>query len=312
MADHLTTQDATIGRAGPPARPGISGPTRATKLESRNARIMLYFVLPCLIFMLGVFLYPIGNVIVQSLLTLDGSFTWAGYKDLISSKLFRKVLMTTFEISFMATIVTVFFAYPVAYHLAKQTPRARAFYMVLVLLPFWTSILVKSFAFTVVLGTDGVVNQLIRAAMGPDQGVKLLFNRIGVMIGLAHFFIPFMTFPILTSLLAISPDLPKAAQLMGSGWTRIFFRITLPLSMPGVIAGSLLTFILSLGFFVTPRLLGGRQDIMMANLVDLYTRETLNWTLASAISVVLLVLSLILIFVLTRVPGGKQVFGGEH
>ena len=157
MADHLTSHDATIGRAGPPARPGVTGgAVRATKLEARDARIMLYFVLPCLIFMLGVFLYPIVNVIAQSLMTIDGVFTWAGYKDLLASRLFRKVLITTFEISFLATIVTVFFAYPVAYHLAKQPPRARAFYMVLVLLPFWTSILVKSFAFTVVLGTDGM------------------------------------------------------------------------------------------------------------------------------------------------------------
>ncbi|MFO0996270.1 MAG: ABC transporter permease [Alphaproteobacteria bacterium] len=281
-------------------------------LEARNKRLALYFVLPAMAFMLGIFLYPIVNVIVQSVTTIDGEWSSAGYKELTGSRLFSKVLWTTFEISLMATVVTVFLAYPIAYHLAKQTPRRRAFLMVLVLLPFWTSILVKSFAFTVVLGTNGLINQAIMAVLGAGQGVKLLFNRTGVMIGLAHFFIPFMVFPILTSLLAQNPDLPKAAQLMGSGPLRIFFRITLPLSMPGVIAGSLLTFILALGFFITPRLLGGRQDIMMANLVDLYTRETLNWTLASAISVVLLVLSLILIFVLTRVPGGKQMFGGAH
>lgn len=281
-------------------------------LEARNKRLALYFVLPAMAFMLGIFLYPIVNVIVQSVTTIDGDWSWAGYKELSGSRLFRKVLWTTFEISLMATVVTVFLAYPIAYHLAKQTPRRRAFLMVLVLLPFWTSILVKSFAFTVVLGTNGLINQAIMAVLGSGQGMKLLFNRTGVMIGLAHFFIPFMVFPILTSLLAQNPDLPKAAQLMGSGPLRIFFRITLPLSMPGVIAGSLLTFILALGFFITPRLLGGRQDIMMANLVDLYTRETLNWTLASSISVVLLVLSLILIFVLTRVPGGKQMFGGAH
>jgi ABC-type spermidine/putrescine transport system permease subunit I len=279
-------------------------------LEARNKRIALYFVLPAMAFMVGVFLYPIVNVIVQSVTTIDGELSWAGYKELWTSRLFRKVLWTTFEISLMATVVTVFLAYPIAYHLAKQQPRRRAFLMVLVLLPFWTSILVKSFAFTVVLGTNGLFNQLVMAVLGAGQGVKLLFNRTGVMIGLAHFFIPFMVFPILTSLLAQNPDLPKAAQLMGSGPLRIFFKITLPLSMPGVIAGSLLTFILSLGFFITPRLLGGRKDVMMANLVDLYTRETLNWTLASSISVVLLVLSLALIFMLTRVPGGKQMFGG--
>ncbi len=281
-------------------------------LEARNMRLALYFVLPAMAFMLAVFLYPIINVVAQSVQTLDGQFTWAGYQELGSSKLFRKVLGTTFEISLLATICTVFFAYPIAYHLAKAPPRRRAFLMVMVLLPFWTSILVKSFAFTVVLGTNGFINQAIMAVLGPEQGVKLLFNRVGVMIGLAHFFIPFMVFPILTSLLAISPDLPKAAQLMGSGPVRIFFKVTLPLSMPGVIAGSLLTFILALGFFITPRLLGGRHDIMMANLVDLYTRETLNWTLASSISVILLLLSLVLIFILTRVPGGKQMFGGGH
>ena len=281
-------------------------------LEARNMRVALYFVLPAMAFMLAVFLYPIINVVAQSVQTLDGQFTWAGYQELGSSKLFRKVLGTTFEISLLATICTVFFAYPIAYHLAKAPPRRRAFLMVMVLLPFWTSILVKSFAFTVVLGTNGFINQAIMAVLGPEQGVKLLFNRVGVMIGLAHFFIPFMVFPILTSLLAISPDLPKAAQLMGSGPVRIFFKVTLPLSMPGVIAGSLLTFILALGFFITPRLLGGRHDIMMANLVDLYTRETLNWTLASSISVILLLLSLVLIFILTRVPGGKQMFGGGH
>lgn len=281
-------------------------------LEARNMRLSLYFVLPAMAFMLAVFLYPIINVVTQSFQTLDGQFTWAGYQELSTSKLFRKVLGTTFEISLLATICTVFFAYPIAYHLAKAPPRRRAFLMVMVLLPFWTSILVKSFAFTVVLGTNGLINQAIMAVLGTEQGVKLLFNRVGVMIGLAHFFIPFMVFPILTSLLAISPDLPKAAQLMGSGPMRIFFKVTLPLSMPGVIAGSLLTFILALGFFITPRLLGGRHDIMMANLVDLYTRETLNWTLASSISVVLLLLSLVLIFILTRVPGGKQMFGGGH
>ena len=281
-------------------------------LEARNMRLSLYFVAPALVFMLAIFLYPIVIVIAQSVHTLDGEFTWAGYRELSKSRLFSKVLGTTFEISFLATLVTVFLAYPIAYHLAKAPPRRRAFLLVLVLLPFWTSILVKSFAFTVVLGTDGLVNQAIRAVFGAEQGMKMLFNRVGVMIGLAHFFIPFMVFPILTSLLAISSDLPKAAQIMGSGPVRIFFKVTLPLSMPGVIAGSLLTFILALGFFITPRLLGGRHDVMMANLVDLYTRETLNWTLASSISVVLLLISLVLIFLLTRVPGGKQVFGGGH
>lgn len=278
-------------------------------LEARQMRLTMYFGLPALIFMAVIFLYPIFGVFYQSVHTIDGIFSWEGYAELWGSSLFSKVLYNTFEISFMATVLTLLFAYPIAYYLAKQTPRRRAFLMVLVLLPFWTSILVKSFAFTVVLGENGTINSIITLIPGIDKGPKLLFNRIGVMIGLCHFFVPFMVFPILTSLVAQSPDLAKAAQLMGSGPVRIFTRITLPLSMPGVMAGSLLVFIISLGFFITPALLGGRKDLMMANLVDFYTRETLNWTLASSISVVLLILSLLLIFLLSRVPGGKSVLG---
>ena len=278
-------------------------------LERRAQRLAIMFVAPATIFMLAVFLIPLWKVVSQSFTTMDGHFTTAGYAELQTSVLFAKVMWNTIEISLMATVVTLLFAYPLAYYLAKQPPRRRAYLMVFVLLPFWTSVLVKSFAFMVVLGENGFINQGLRAILGGDLPIKLLFNRTGVMIGMTHYFIPFMVFPILTSLLAQSPDLPKAAQLMGSGAMRIFFKITLPLSMPGVMAGSLLTFILSLGFFITPSLMGGRKDMMMANLVDFYMRETLNWPVAAAIACLLLLLSLAFIGLLSRIPGGKSVLG---
>ena len=279
-------------------------------LERRQMRLALYFITPAMAFITLILVYPLWGVIQQSVVSEDGDFTLAGYRDLETSVLFHKVLWNTFEISLTATVITLLFAYPVAYHLAKQTPRRRAFLMLLVLLPFWTSILVKSFAFLIVLGEHGFVNEGIRLFTGAERGIKLIFNRVGVMVGLTHFFIPFMVFPILTSLLALNPDLPKAAQIMGSGPVRIFWRVTLPLSMPGLLAGSLLVFILSLGFFITPELLGGRKDMMVANIIDFYTRETLNWTFASSIAVVLLVLSAGFIFLLSRVPGGKSFVEG--
>ena len=278
-------------------------------LERRAQRLAIMFVAPAMIFMLAVFLVPLWKVVSQSFTTMDGHFTWAGYAELQTSVLFAKVMWNTIEISLMSTVVTLLFAYPLAYYLAKQPPRRRAYLMVFILLPFWTSVLVKSFAFMVVLGENGFINQGLRAIIGGDLPIKLLFNRTGVMIGMTHYFIPFMVFPILTSLLAQSPDLPKAAQLMGSGPMRIFFKITLPLSMPGVMAGSLLTFILSLGFFITPSLMGGRKDMMMANLVDFYMRETLNWPVAAAIACLLLLLALAFIGLLSRIPGGKSVLG---
>ena len=275
-------------------------------------RLALYFVAPAMAFITAILVIPVWGVIQQSYTSDDGEYTLVGYQDLETSVLFHKVLWNTFEIGFTATVITLLLAYPVAYHLAKQPPRRRAFLMVLVLLPFWTSILVKSFAFLVVLGRHGIVNEGLRFIPGLEDGLAMMFNRTGVMIGLTHFFIPFMVFPILTSLLAQNPDLAKAAQIMGSGPVRIFFRITLPLSMPGVIAGCLLVFILCLGFFITPELMGGRKDMMIANIIDFYVREVLNWTFASSIAVVLLILSAVFIFMLSLVPGGRTfVEGGQ-
>jgi putative spermidine/putrescine transport system permease protein len=264
----------------------------------------LCFVLPAAAFTGLVFLVPLWSVLYQSV-TNSGGVTLEGYREIASSGLFVRVLSNTFEISLTATMVTVLLAYPIAYHLSKQTRRRRALLMVFVLLPFWTSILVKSYAFMVILGSDGIVNNLL--ALTGLPAVKLLFNRAGVIIATTHFLIPFVLFPILTSLLAQDPNYARAAQVMGAGRLRIFLRITLPLSMPGVVAGAMLAMIQSFGFFITAALLGGRRDMMMANLVDLYTREILNWTLASAVAVVLLVFACILILLLARLKVGQGV-----
>jgi ABC-type spermidine/putrescine transport system permease subunit I len=238
------------------------------------------------------FVLPLGLVVAASF--FDPAFTWLHYQDLLTSALYRRVLRSTLEISGLSTVVTLLIAYPVAYHLNKQPPRRRTLLMTLVLLPFWTSILVKSFAFTVLLGQEGIVNNVARALLGPDAGFKLLFNRPGVVIGMAHYLVPFMIFAILTSLLAQNPDLRRAAQVMGASRTRIFLKVTLPLSMPGVMAGCLISMVLSLGMFVTPALLGGPKDMMLANLVEMHVRQTLDWGLAAALTVLLVIMTAVL------------------
>ncbi|MHB1218504.1 MAG: ABC transporter permease [Alphaproteobacteria bacterium] len=275
-------------------------------IGASQGRVAALFLLPAMALMTGIFLVPLAGVAHQSV--TNPVWTLEGYAELTTSTLFLRVLWTTFEISLSSSLATLILAYPIAYHLAKQPPRRRALLMTLVMVPFWTSILVKSYAFTVILGQHGAVNSILAWSGLPT--VKLLFNRIGVIIGMGHYLIPFMVFPILNSLLAQPPDLAKAARVMGAGKLRIFWRVTLPLSMPGVMAGFLLSMILSLGFFVTPALLGGRKDMMMANLVDMYTRETLDWTMASAIAMILLALSGILIAALSRTGGGKGILGG--
>lgn len=238
-----------------------------------------------------------------------GGPTIASYVNIFTTPLFLRVAYTTLEICISATACSLVLAYPVAYFLSKQTPRRRALYMILVLVPFWTSSLVKVFSFIVLLGQSGIINQSL-GAFGIEP-VKMLFNRFGVMAGMSHFLIPFFVFPILASLQSQPPELSKAAATMGAGKLRIFLRVTLPLSLPGVMAGALLVFILSLGFYVIPALLGGRQDIMLSNLVDFYAREILNWPMASAVAVMLVVAAAVAATLLSKVRGGSSLLDEE-
>jgi len=246
------------------------------------------YVGPATLFLFLVMLVPLVYVAYTSVTTVDGSFSLAAYERLFGSELFRRTLWSTFEISILASLSSLALGYPIAMHLARQSPRKRALYMVLVLVPFWTSILVKSYAFTVMLGRVGLVNQFLSWIVGEPVQLPMLFNRFGVMVGMTNYLIPFVVFPVLASLLAIDKSLYRASEIMGAKPPRIFLRITLPLSLPGVAAAVLSTTIMSMGFFVIPALLGGRKDVMMSNLVDFYTRETMDWNMASAIGVILL------------------------
>ncbi|NPT39309.1 ABC transporter permease [Paraburkholderia xenovorans] len=247
----------------------------------------LLYVGPATVFLFFVLFVPLAYVVYTSF-WIGGSPSLSAYQRLLGSELFLCTLWSTFQISITASVASLLLGYPIAMHLAKQTPRKRALYMVLVLVPFWTSILVKSYAFTVLLGRDGLVNQLLSAAFHTRVQLPMLFNRFGVMVGMTNYLIPFIVFPVLASLLSIDKSLYRASEIMGARPPRIFFRITLPLSLPGIAAATLSTTVMSMGFFVIPALLGGRKDAMMSNLVDFYTRETMDWNMASAIGVILL------------------------
>lgn len=270
---------------------------------------MIVFLLPTVAFLCISFVVPLVVLVATSF--SEPAWTLKHYAELVSRPLYLLVFRNTLEIAVFSTLFTLLTGYPVAYHLARQSERRRAFLIILVLLPFWTSILVKSFAFTVLLGQNGIINTLLVDLLGPQARLPLLFNRVGVIIGMAHFLLPFMIFSILASLLNQNPDLRKAAEIMGSGPIRIFCRITLPLSMPGVLAGALLCMILSMGMFVTPALLGGRGDIMVSNLVDFHVRETLDWNVAAALAMCLIGVTAVLTVLLSRVRGG-QLLGASH
>lgn len=258
----------------------------------------LYFG-PAVFFWLAILALPLGFVLYTSL--FDPHFSLQAYGELLSSKLFQRSLMTTVEISVTAALASMALGYPLALHLARQPPRRRALYMILVLLPFWTSVLVKSYAFTVILGRNGLINTMLSALAGQKIVLPMIFNKFGVIVGMTNYLVPFVVLPVLASLLTIDPAMPRAAEIMGAKPARIFFAITLPLSVPGIMAALSTTTVMSLGFFVIPALLGGPHDMMMANLVDFFTRQTLDWHAAAAIGMMLFAMVVVVSGVAMRV-----------
>lgn len=256
-------------------------------MTPRPGREAIFYLGPALLLAVLVVLAPLAFVLYTSVAG-GGGVSLEAYRTLWDSALFKRSLATTFEISAMGALFSLLLGYPVALHLSRLAPRPRAFCMILVLVPFWTSILVKSYAFTVLLGKQGVVNSLLTGLFGPDAQLPLLFNRVGVMVGMTNYLVPFVVFPVLASLLAIDRSIYRAVEIMGAKPPTVFWKVTVPLSMPGVLSAIVSTFVMSTGFFVIPALLGGRKDLMLANLVDFYTRETLDWNMAAAIGVILL------------------------
>ncbi|WP_144112331.1 ABC transporter permease [Paraburkholderia sp. BCC1886] len=269
-----------------------------------NPRTLFAMLLPLYGLLAVFFMWPLG-LVGWSSIHADG-FTLRGYSEVLHSTLIHRVLGNTLTIAAQSTLASLVLGYLIALHLASLSARRRTPYLIMVMLPFWTSILVKSFAFTVVLGSQGIVARTIAWLSGDALHPELVFNRIGVVIGMMNYLLPFMVLPILTSLTAQNPNLKRAAELMGAPPSTIFARITLPLSMPGVLAGVLMCLTLSMGMYITPALLGGRRDMMLANLVDTFTRQTLDWTLAAAIAMVLLACSGVLVALLGRLERGKE------
>ncbi|MGV2019324.1 ABC transporter permease [Agrobacterium sp. 22-223-1] len=251
------------------------------------------FLLPLTLFMLLVFCVPLLGVARTSLYN-DG-WSFSAYKEFVAGALFHRALVNTLSIGFLTGLISVICGYFVAYHLSRMPQRKRRLYLILVMLPFWTSILVKSFAFTVILGTNGIINRTLQAISGTDIVIPMIFNRAGVIIGMSHWLIPFSVLPILSSLLSQDKALRDAAEVMGARPGDVFWKVTFPLSLPGVLASGLMASVIGMGSFVTPSLLGGRRDLMMANLVDFYIREALDWRMASAIAVILILLALLIL-----------------
>jgi putative spermidine/putrescine transport system permease protein len=213
---------------------------------------------------------------------------------------FAPILLRTFEISAVVTLWSLLLAYPLAYWLSTLQARQANVLMILVLVPFWTSILVRVAAWIVLLQREGLVNKALVGMGLIEQPLTLLFNRTGVIIAMVHILLPFMILPLYSVMKSVPPTYLRAAVSLGSAPLAAFFRVYLPQTWPGVGAGALLVFILSIGYYVTPALLGGASDQMLSYYIAQYTNVEVNWGMACALGALLLVTTLMLYAVYRR------------
>ena len=214
---------------------------------------------------------------------------------------FGGILLRTFHISLVVTLICLLLAYPLAWWLATLPARSANVLMILVLVPFWTSILVRVAAWIVLLQSEGLVNRGLMGLGVINEPLALLFNRTGVVIAMVHILLPFMILPLYSVMKSVPPTYLRAAVSLGSSPIAAFFRVYVPQTYPGVGAGALLVFILSIGYYVTPALLGGADDQMLSYYIARYTNVEINWGMACALGALLLTATLVLYGVYRRI-----------
>jgi ABC-type spermidine/putrescine transport system permease subunit I len=278
--------------------------------ERRSLRKLLpaVFLLAPALVLLGVFfIYPLETIFERSITEPTSGFD--NYTALWSNEAFRRILQTTFVIAFETTIVCVVLAYPVAYLLSDMPRRLANVLVLLSLVPFCTATLARLFAWTIILGRRGIINNFLADIGLIDEPLDLLFSRPAVIIGMAHLMLPYMIIILYSTMISIDRNLLDASRSFGaSGW-QTFRRVFLPLSMPGVYAGALLVFVVSLGFYLTPALLGGGGDLTMALYINQEV-HLLKFGVAGAMSMVLLVITISLFVVFDRLFGTAKLVQG--
>ena len=224
-----------------------------------------------------------------------------------SQAVYVTVLKRTFYISALVTFITLVLAYPVAFMLVHAPQRLSNILLIFILIPFWTSLLVRTTAWFVLLQDNGPINDLIQFLNLADAPLRLIFSRFGTVTAMVHIQLPFTLLPIYGVMKGISPSYMRAARSLGGGPFYSFVRVYLPLTLPGIGAGCLLTFILSLGYYITPALVGGAADQMVSGVIASAMNQENNWGKASALSAILLLATMVLFFVYNRLVGIDKV-----
>ncbi len=277
----------------------------AAHLRGRQLRHVA-LVLPLLAYLCVFYAYPVAAMMFRSI--REPHWGVENFAAIFKTGIYLEVLWLTVRIGLVVAIASLLLGYPLAYVLARVERSKSNLMMILVLVPFWSSILVRTYAWMVLLGRQGVVNQLLLWLGVIDEPLRLLNTTLAVYIAMVHVLLPFMILPLYGVMRGIDESLLRAAQGLGARPSGVFRKIVLPLSLPGISAGCLLVFILALGFFITPALVGGPRDLMIAVLIQQQV-DLFNWPFASALAVLLLAAALLIFAVFARTLGVEETFG---
>ena len=240
----------------------------------------------------------------------EGRLSLEHYQRIFDDPTYVKSFAITFQIAGTVTGLTILLGYPLCFWMLRLKPLWRGVALTCILIPFWTSLLVRSYAWLILLQRRGLVNTWLQGLGLANEPLALMYNVIGTVIGMTHILLPFLVLPLFASMQRIDGDLMRAAAALGATPLFAFWRVFFPLSLPGLTAGGLLVFVLSIGYYVTPQLLGGGTTVMVGQLIQRNVELFSSWGAASAVSIVLLGIVLLLFWVMNRLVPLDRVFGG--
>lgn len=285
------------------------GPDISVRHARREQRTMLLLLAPALLVVLVLLVLPLGWLVWQSV--WNEGLTLEHYRRIATDPAYWTSFALTFRISFLVTALALMLGYPVAYAALKLPPFWANIVLALVVLPFWTSVLVRAYAWLILLQRTGLINETLIGLGLIHEPLELAYNELGTIIATVHILLPFMVLPLYATMQKIPGDLVQAGASLGGSPMHVFGRVFLPLSMPGVVAGTVLVFVLCLGFYITPELLGGGRVLMVSMIVSRNVELYAEWGAASAVAIVLLACVGLLFFAASRLISLERILGAK-
>lgn len=264
-------------------------------------------ILPAVLLLIAFYIAPIAQVLTISFTEPEPGL--GNYERLLTSESVQRVILTTLRICLITTALALLLGYAVAYAITLASPRSRSWWMMAVLVPLWISVLVRAFAWVTLLRRQGLVNDTLMGWGLISEPLPLVWNEFGILVGMVHYMVPFAVLPMLSAMREIDPRLLAAARGLGATRGQVFWKVFFPLSLPGVVASGVLVFIFSLGFYITPAILGGGKTLMVAEWISLQILDLIRWGLGTMMATMLIVAILATLAVFSRIVDLRRMFG---